>query len=411
MKIQTCRFCDEQLNQVFIDLGESPLSNSFIKPEMITEEERFYPLCTFVCSKCFLVQLGEFESPDKIFRDYAYFSSFSETWLEHAKKYVEMMVMKYNFNEKSKIIEIASNDGYLLKNFKARKASVLGIEPAINVAKVAEENGIPTITEFFGTDLAKKLVNEKNQADLLIGNNVLAHVPELNDFIKGIKIVLKFEGIATLEFPHLLQLIKNNQFDTIYHEHFSYFSLLTAEKIFSCHGLIIFDVEELPTHGGSLRIYVKHEENKSISISNNVKRLISREEEFGLSKISTYSQFQVRIEKLKEDICSFFINAKKQNKKIVCYGAPAKGNTLLNYCKIGTDFIRYTVDRSTHKQGLYLPGTHIFIKDPENILETKPDYVVILPWNLKEEITSQISYIRKWGGKLVTLIPEVNVYS
>ena len=410
MKNQMCRFCNEQLNQIFIDLGESPLANSFIKSDMITEKERFYPLCTFVCSKCFLVQLGEFESPDKIFRDYAYFSSFSETWLEHAKKYVEMMIIKYNLDEKSKIIEIASNDGYLLKNFKARKISVLGIEPAINVAKVAEENGIPTLTEFFGTNIAKKLVKEKNQADLLIGNNVLAHVPDLNDFIKGMKIILKSDGIATLEFPHLLQLIKNNQFDTIYHEHFSYFSLLTAEKIFSHHGLIIFDVEELSTHGGSLRIYVKHEENKSISISNNVKYLIKKEEEFGLSKISTYSQFQGKIEKLKESICNFFTNAKKQNKKVVCYGAPAKGNTLLNYCKINSDFIEYVVDRSQHKQGLYLPGTHITIKDPENIHETKPDYVVILPWNLKEEITSQINYICKWGGRLVTLIPEVNVY-
>jgi 2-polyprenyl-3-methyl-5-hydroxy-6-metoxy-1,4-benzoquinol methylase len=410
MKNQICRFCNEQLNQIFIDLGESPLANSFLKYDMIIKREKFYPLCTFVCSKCFLVQLGEFESPDKIFRDYAYFSSFSETWLEHAKKYVDMMIMKYNLGEKSNIIEIASNDGYLLKNFKARKTSVLGIEPAINIAKVAEENGIPTIMEFFGTELAKKLVNEKNQADLLIGNNVLAHVPDLNDFVKGMKIILKPDGIATLEFPHLLQLIKYNQFDTIYHEHFSYFSFLTAVKIFTYHGLIIFDVEELPTHGGSLRIYVKHEENKSIPINNNVKYLIEKEEEFGLSKIFTYSQFQTKIEKLKENICSFFINAKKQNKKIVCYGAPAKGNTLLNYCKIGTDFIMYTVDRSIHKQGLYLPGTHILIKEPENILETKPDYIVILPWNLKEEITSQISYIRKWGGRIVTLIPEVNIH-
>ena len=362
-----------------------------------------------MCSNCLLVQLEEFESPQSIFTNYAYFSSYSKTWLEHAQEYVNMMITRFGFDEKSQVIEIASNDGYLLQYFKEKNIPVLGIEPAVNVAKVAQDKGISTLTKFFGEKTAKELIDKGIEADLLLGNNVLAHVPKLNDFIKGMKIILKKNGIITMEFPHLLQLIKENQFDTIYHEHFSYFSFLTVQKIFSSHGLTVFDVEEIPTHGGSLRIFLKHDNDNTKPIKDNVKILNSKEIQFGLDKIEIYKTFQKQIEKIKCKIQEFFINTKNEGKKVVGYGAPAKGNTLLNYCKITSELMEYTVDISNYKQGMFLPGTHIPIVNPEKIKDTKPDYVFILPWNLKNEIMEQMNIIRKWGGKFVIPIPEVKI--
>jgi len=404
-----CRFCKAPLSRIFVDLGMSPLSNSFLKPEMLNEKEAFYPLRVFVCEKCFLVQLSEFESPQNIFNDYAYFSSYSDSWLKHAENYVKMMMIKFQINEENLVIELASNDGYLLQYFKKSGIPILGIEPAANVAKVAESKGIPTMVKFFGVDTAKELVSKKKQPHLIVGNNVLAHVPNLNDFVKGMKILLNHNGIITMEFPHLLQLIKNNQFDTIYHEHFSYFSLLTVIKIFSSHGLTIFDVEEIPTHGGSLRIYVTHSKNNTFHMSKKVDELINSEKKFGLTNITTYTEFSKKVQEIKKNIREFFINAKKEEKKIFCYGAAAKGNTLLNYCSIGNDFVDCVLDLSPYKQGLFLPGTHIPIKNPDYIKKIKPNYLVILPWNLKEEIMEEMSFIREWRGKFVVLIPEVKI--
>jgi 2-polyprenyl-3-methyl-5-hydroxy-6-metoxy-1,4-benzoquinol methylase len=404
-----CRFCNESLTNIFADLGTSPLSNAFLTKEMLSNLEKIYPLCAYVCDNCFLVQLPEFEKPENIFEDYVYFSSYSSTWLHHAENYVNMMIERFSFNERSQIIEIASNDGYLLQFFKKKNIPILGIEPAVNVAKVAKEKGIPTLTKFFSVNTANELKKESKLADLIIGNNVLAHVPDLNNFVKGLKILLKPTGIITLEFPHILQLIQKNQFDTIYHEHFSYFSLLTAQKIFSFHGLTIFDAEEIPTHGGSLRIYLKHSESENISINQKVDILLKKEKQFGLENISTYKNFTKKVKKIKEKLQEFFITAKKSGKKIVCYGAAAKGNTMLNYCKIGNEFIDYVVDQNPHKQKLFLPGTHIPIKSPDEIQKTKPDYVVIIPWNLKEEIMEQMKYIRDWGGKFMIPIPEVSI--
>ena len=410
MKSPKCRFCNSLLRHSFADLGMSPLANSFLNQSQLKNEEFFYPLHVFVCEKCLLVQLEEFETPDKIFSDYAYFSSYSETWLNHAEDYVEMMISGFKINQKSHVVEVASNDGYLLQFFKKKNIPVLGIEPAVNIAEVANNKGVPTITKFFGENTAKELSDLGKQADVLIGNNVLAHVPNLNDFVSGLRTLLKPGGVITLEFPHLLQLIRYNQFDTIYHEHFSYFSLIVVQKIFSFHKLTVFDVEELPTHGGSLRVFIKHEYEKP-QIGNNVYKLIEKEKKFGLDNIVTYTRFQEKIEEIKKNIRTFFVSAKKDNKTIIGFGAPAKGNTLLNFCKIGTEFLDYVVDNSPHKQGLYLPGTHIPITNPQKIHDTKPDYVIILPWNIKEEIIDRISFIRKWGGKHVTLIPEVKISS
>jgi len=410
MKSLKCRFCNTKLEKIFVDLGLSPLANSFIRQDMLDLPETGYPLKAFVCTKCFLVQLEEFETPQKIFKEYAYFSSYSDSWLKHAENYVNMVLRRFRFDHQCLVVEIASNDGYLLQYFKKMKIPVLGIEPAMNVAKVAEEKGIPTLTKFFGTETVKQLIIDNKKADLLIGNNVLAHVPNLNDFVKALKFLLKPYGIITMEFPHLLPLIQQNQFDTIYHEHFSYFSLFTVQKIFSHHSLSIFDVEELPTHGGSLRIYVKHLENNKIEIRNSIDQLLKKEEKFGLLKFNTYQNFSRRVLKVKKDLLDFFAEVNKKSKKMVCYGAPAKGNTLLNYCGIDASMIEYTVDRNPHKQGLFLPGTHIPIKNPKIIQETKPDYLLILPWNLKEEIMEQMNFIRSWGGKFVVPVPEMNVY-
>ena len=406
-----CRFCNEPLTNIFADLGTSPLSNRFLKKEMLDETEKKYPLCVHVCDNCFLVQLSEFETPENIFEDYAYFSSYSITWLQHAENYVNMMIQKFGFNEKNLVIEIASNDGYLLQFFKRKNIPILGVEPAANIAKVAKEKGIPTITKFFGVNTANELREEGKLADLIVGNNVLAHVPNLNDFVKGLKILLEPNGIITMEFPHLLQLIQQNQFDTIYHEHFSYFSFLVVQKIFSSYQLTIFDVDEISTHGGSLRIYARHEENENYEISNNVKKILQKEIEFGLTDISTYINFQNQINQTKKNIREFFVSAKEAHKKIVGYGAAAKGNTLLNFCELGKDFVEFIVDRSPHKQGLFLPGSHIPVKSVSNLQEVKPDYVVILPWNLKDEIVMQTNYIKNWGGKFVILIPKVQIFS
>jgi len=404
-----CRFCNENLDITFADLGSSPLSNSFLKKSDLIEKEEIFPLHVYVCTNCFLVQLEKFKNPDKIFRDYAYFSSYSETWINHASEYVDKVIDKFELDKNNFVIEIASNDGYLLQNFKNKNIPCLGIEPALNVAKVAKEKGINTIVEFFGTKIAKKLSLKQQKADLLIGNNVLAHVPDINDFVKGMKILLNSNGIITVEFPHLMKLIQENQFDTIYHEHFSYFSLYTIMKIFEEHNLKIFDVEKLETHGGSLRVYATHKKNTTHIINNEVKKVLEEEIEFGIKHISTYTNFQNKIIKVKKQLLNFVGNAKKEKKKIVCYGAAAKGNTLLNYCNIGLDHIDYVVDRSFYKQGLYLPGTHIPIKNPDEIKRTKPDYVLILPWNLQEEISNQINFIKEWDGKFVIPIPEVKI--
>lgn len=404
-----CRFCHKLLGQTFIDLGMSPLSNAFLIEKQLNAAERFYPLHTYICESCLLVQLEEFETPNQIFEDYAYFSSYSESWLRHAKTYTQEMIDRFGFNQTSQVIEIASNDGYLLQYFQEQGIPVLGIEPAVNVAKVAKTKGIPSLVKFFGVETAKALVADRNQADLLLGNNVLAHVPDINDFIAGIKIALKPEGILTMEFPHLLQLIQHNQFDTIYHEHFSYFSFLTVEQVFAAHDLVLFDVEELPTHGGSLRIYGKHSETNTSVISDRVTQLKAKEVQAGLDQIETHLKFADKVKVSKRKLLNCLIEIKSQGQSIVGYGAPAKGNTLLNYCGIRTDFIEYTVDRSPHKQGLFLPGTHIPIYHPDKVRETQPDYLLILPWNLKDEIMQQMAYIREWGGKFVVPIPQVEV--
>ena len=405
-----CRFCDNQLKHTFVDLGLSPLANSYLKAEQLQQMEPFFPLQVYVCETCYLVQLQVFQYPEKIFDDYAYFSSFSESWLKHAETYTELMIKRFGFNCDTQVIEIASNDGYLLRFFKEKDVPVLGVEPAKNVAEEAMKAGIPTVVKFFGTQTAIQLVDEGKRADLLLGNNVLAHVPDLNDFVAGMKCLLKTKGIITMEFPHLLRLIDENQFDTIYHEHFSYFSLITVEKVFKNNGLTIFDVEELSTHGGSLRIYARHDDDISKPISEKVTELKNREEIDGFTNLDYYLSFSEKVNETKRNILDFFVKTKKNEMSITGYGAPAKGNTLLNFCGIRTDFIDYTVDRSPHKQGLFLPGTRIPIFCPDKIKETKPDYLVILPWNIKDEIMEQMSYIRDWGGKFVVLIPEVKVY-
>lgn len=404
-----CRFCCSELTHTFLDLNTSPLANSYLSENDLDKAESFYPLHTYVCKKCFLVQLQQYESPSHIFQDYAYFSSFSDSWLAHAQRYVEMAIQRFQLSSESQVIEIASNDGYLLQYFQREDVPVLGIEPAQNVADKAIENGIATRVDFFSQNIAQELAVQGYQADVIVANNVLAHVPNLMGFISGLKILLKPEGTITIEFPHLLQLITHNQFDTIYHEHFSYFSLFALATIFSSRGLHIYDVEELPTHGGSLRVYVKHEGDHTKDTSTYVSTLMNREKEFGLDNIETYDQFSRKVESLKCDLLDFFITAKREGKTIAGYGAPAKGNTLLNYCGIGREFLSYTVDRNHHKQGLYLPGSRIPIKALEEISITKPDYVFILPWNLKEEIMEQMHFIREWGGKFFVASPHVEV--
>jgi SAM-dependent methyltransferase len=388
----------------------SPLCESYVSSEQLNQMEPFYPLHVYVCDNCFLVQLQEYVTPDHIFTEYAYFSSYADSWLQHAKAYTELMVERFHFNENSQVIELASNDGYLLQYFVEKNIPVLGVEPAKNVAQVAIDKGIPCITEFFGQECARKLVNQGKQADLVVANNVLAHVPDLNDFVAGIKILLKPDGVATGEFQHLMKLMAENQFDTIYHEHFCYHSFIAIEKIFAAHGMTLFDVEEVPTHGGSLRIYARHVDDLSKPVSNRVTELRSREEQDGFNTLERYAQFDEQVRETKRKLLDFLINAKRDGKTVVGYGAPGKGNTLLNYCGIRTDFLDYTVDRNPYKQGMFLPGTHIPIYHPDKIAQTKPDYVLILPWNFKDEIMKQMSFIRDWGGQFVIPIPEVKVY-
>lgn len=405
-----CRFCQNKLKAIFADLGMSPLANSFVKRAESEVGEVFFPLKTFVCEKCFLVQLGEFKSPKEIFKNYAYFSSFSPSWVNHAEQYVNSLVKKFNINKKSLVIEIASNDGYLLQFFKKKNIPVLGIEPAQNVAKNAIKKGIPTITKFFGSKLATELKKSGKKVDCIIANNVLPHTPELTDFIKGLELLINPNGVIVIQFSaYLVPLIKNGQFDHIYHEHFSYFSLTTIKQILKKFKLEIIDVEELNVHGGSLRLYIKKigQEKKE---SKNLKKLLKKEKEFGITKKEKYKNFQNQILEKKINIWKFFSVAKKENKKIACYGAPAKGNTMLNYCQIGKDFINFTVDKNPAKQGKLLPGTHIPIFNLKKINEFKPDYLVILPWNLKEEIVKEMKYIRKWGGKFVVLTPKVKIF-
>ena len=405
-----CRFCNTPLKHTLVDLGMSPLCESFLAADQLNCMEPFYPLHVYVCDSCFLAQLEEYVSPEEIFNEYAYFSSYADSWLKHAKNYTDLMVERFGINKNSLVIELASNDGYLLQNFVQKNIPVLGIEPAKNVAKVAVEKGVPTLVEFFGEKLAQELVSQGKQADLVLGNNVLAQVPDLNDFVKGIKILLKPQGIVTIEFPHLVCLMEENQFDTIYHEHFSYFSFISAEKIFAAHGLALFDVEELPTHGGSLRIYARHIEDGTKPIGERVVELRNREEKAGLTSMSTYAAFSEQVKETKRKLLEFLIKAKREGKTVCGYGAPGKGNTLLNYCGIRTDFLDYTVDRNPYKHGKFTPGTHIPIYSTEKIKETRPDYVFILPWNFKDEIMQQQSYIKEWGGQFVVPIPEVKVF-
>ena len=405
-----CRFCGTRLSHTFVDLGMSPLCQTHISPAQLNHMEPFYPLHAYVCHECLLVQLDEYVAPSDIFSDYAYFSSYSDSWVEHARRYADAMTARFGLAAKSRVVEIASNDGYLLQHFVRKGIPVLGVEPAANVAQVAQEKGIPTTVRFFGRDTAREIVRETGQADLLLGNNVLAHVPKLNDFVAGMKILLKPQGVITMEFPHLYRLMERNQFDTIYHEHFSYFSFSTVEKVFAAHGLVLFDVEELDTHGGSLRIFARHADNGSLPVSAQVDALKRREQNEGFTRLETYSAFAEQVKETKRAILEFLIGAKRSGKTVVGYGAPGKGNTLLNYCGIRQDFIDYTVDRSPYKQGKFTPGTRIPIYDPDRIRETRPDYLFILPWNLKDEIAAQMAYVRDWGGKFVVPIPRVTVF-
>jgi SAM-dependent methyltransferase len=396
------------LTHEFIDLVNAPPSNSFLSPEELNEPEIFYPLKLFVCEKCFLVQIDEYKKSEEIFSDkYAYFSSFSSSWLEHARRYVEMISARLGLTEQSLVVEIGSNDGYLLQYFKEKNIPCLGIEPAKNTAEVARGKGIEVVTKFFGADLAAQLAKQDKKANLLLGNNVLAHVPDINDFVKGLKILLRKDGVITLEFPHLMRLIEENQFDTIYHEHFSYLSFLTVNLIFNKHGLVLFDVEELNTHGGSLRIYARQEEDRSHEISPSVKFLLDKESSVGMNDLSYYSDFQEKADKIKYDLLSFLLEQKREGKKVIAYGAAAKGNTLLNYCGIKKDLMKFVVDASPYKQGKFLPGSQLPVVEEDRIRELRPEYVIILPWNIKDEIMEQLSYIRDWGGKFVVSVPAV----
>ena len=406
---RTCRFCRSEKNRTFVDLGTSPLANSYIRPDQLSDLEPFFALHPFVCEECYLVQLEAFETPENIFGDYAYFSSFSDTWLEHCRTYAATISRRLGLNESSLVVEVASNDGYLLQYFKQAGIPVLGVEPAVNVARAAEESGIRTLVDFFGVRLAEEMRKNGRRADLLIGNNVLAHVPDINDFVAGLKLALKPQGVLTMEFPHLLELMAHNQFDTIYHEHFSYLSFYTVMEIFRRHGLTVFDVDLLPTHGGSLRVYARNTEDDSKGVTRAAEDLLKRELDAGINRMDTYLDFSERVQAVKRNLLRFLIQAREDGKQVVGYGAPAKACTLLNYCGVGTDLLPYTVDRSPHKQGLYLPGRRIPIESPDKIRETRPEYVLILPWNIKEEIMAHMSDVRDWGGRFVVPIPDVEV--
>jgi SAM-dependent methyltransferase len=410
LAVARCRFCGMGLKRTFIDLGMSPLCESYPTRDDLKRGEMYYPLHVYVCDHCFLVQLEEYESAENIFTEYAYFSSYSDSWLKHAENYCQKMASRFALGPKSFVVEVASNDGYLLQYFVRQNVSVLGIEPAGNVARVAGEKGVPTLVRFFGAELAEELASHGRCADLVLGNNVLAQVPDLNDFVEGLKILLKPHGVLTLEFPHLLRLIEHNEFDTIYHEHFSYFSMLTTVRILEAHGLKAFDVEELPTHGGSLRVYACRTEDRTHRIEPAVRNLTAAEERAGLASAEGYETFAATVKETKMALLEFLLAAAREGKSVAGYGAPGKSATLLHYCGIGKDLIQYTVDRSPYKQGRYLPGSRIPIYHPDRIRETKPDYVVILPWNLKDEIMGQLQFIREWGGRFVVPIPKAAVY-
>jgi SAM-dependent methyltransferase len=404
-----CRFCGQTLRTTFVDLGMSPFCQTHIEPRQLNHMEPFFPLHAWVCERCFLVQLEEYVAPANIFSEYAYFSSYADSWVEHARKYSVLMRQRFGIGPDSLVVEIASNDGYLLQHFVAAGVPVLGIEPAANVAKVAQEKGIRTTVCFHGRSSADNIVASYGQADLLLGNNVLAHVPDLNDFVAGMKRLLKPSGVITMEFPHLQRLMEQNQFDTIYHEHFSYFSFFTVEQVFAAHDLTVFDVDELPTHGGSIRIYARHTGDSSKPVSERAQQLRARELALGFNRLQTYQNFAEQVKSTKRKILSLLIDLKNRGKSIVGYGAPGKGNTLLNYCGIRTDMLSYTVDRNPYKQGKYTPGTHIPIFSPDRLRDTRPDYVFILPWNLKDEISAQMSFVREWGGQFIVPIPEPQI--
>jgi len=405
-----CRFCGEGLQRTFVDLGMSPLCETYPTEVDLNQGESFYPLHAFICERCFLVQLEQYESLEAIFSEYAYFSSYSCSWLKHCENYCNKMIEGFGLNGQSLVVEVASNDGYLLQYFAQRKIPILGIEPAANVAKVAVEKGVPTLVEFFGTRLAKDLAAKGRFADLIVGNNVLAQIPNLNDFVQGLEILLKPHGVLTLEFPHLLQLIQHNEFDTIYHEHFSYFSMMTAVRILEAHGFKAFDVEELSTHGGSLRVYACRAEDQIHTVECSVDDLIAAEKRAGLDSLEGYESFAQQVKLTKWALLEFLLQAARSGKSVVGYGAPGKSATLLNYCGIKKDLIQYTVDRNPYKHGRFLPGTRIPIYHPDRLRVTKPDYVVILPWNLKDEVMEQLQFIREWGGRFVVPIPTTKVY-
>ncbi|MEZ5333540.1 MAG: class I SAM-dependent methyltransferase [Thermoanaerobaculia bacterium] len=409
MPSSTCRACDAPLERVFADLRSSPLANSYLEPDRLAAPEPYFPLTVYVCERCRLVQLPAWESPENIFSDYAYFSSFSDSWLDHARRYVEAVTERFGLGGDSRVVEVASNDGYLLQYFVERGIPVLGIEPAANVARAAVDRGIPTRVEFFGADGARRLVEEGTRADLLLGNNVLAHVPDIRDFVTGLATLLAPTGVLTMEFPHLLRLIEQNQFDTIYHEHYSYLSLAVVRSLFAARGLTVFDVEELPTHGGSLRVFARREEDSSKPVEDRVGALLEVEREAGLEDLETYDRFDERVRETKRKLLEFLIRVRREGASVVGYGAAAKGNTLLNYCGIGTDLVDYVVDRSPHKQGRYLPGSRLPIHAPEKIAETRPDYVLVLPWNLVDEIVGQMAHVRDWGGRFCVAIPELTI--
>jgi SAM-dependent methyltransferase len=406
---RTCRFCGTDLRYSFVDLGMSPLCERYVPADRLDEMEPFYPLLALVCHECLLVQLGEYVAAEDIFSEYAYFSSYSDSWVEHARRYAHRMIAELGLGPKSLVVEVASNDGYLLQHFLEQGVPVLGIEPAANVARVAEGRGVPTIVRFFGRALAHELAAQGRKADLVVGNNVLAQVPDLNDFVEGLAAILKPSGTLTLEFPHLLRLIEGNQFDTIYHEHFSYFSLHTAQRILEAHGLAVFDVEELPTHGGSLRIFAAPSGSGRTNGAGRLERVRAEEQRAGLTTLEGYGSFAPRVAEAKWRLLEFLIGARRSGRTVVGYGAPGKGNTLLNYCGVRTDLLDFVVDRNPYKQGKFLPGTRVPIHAPERLREARPDYVLILPWNLEREIVSQLAYIREWGGRFVVPIPSVRI--
>ncbi len=406
----SCRFCGTRLEHTFVDLGTSPLCQRHVTPARFNHAESLYPLHVYVCHECFLVQLPQYVAREEIFDgDYAYFSSFSDTWLKHAQDYTEKMTNRFGLGKQSRVVEVASNDGYLLQYFVQKGIPALGIEPTANTAAAAEKKGVKSLVKFFGKETAREVRRDFGPVDLLLGNNVLAHVPDINDFVGGMKILLADKGVVTMEFPVLSKLIENNYFDTIYHEHFSYLSFTTVERIFAHHGMTLFDVDQLSTHGGSIRIYAKHTEDTSKPISENVHAIKAKEKAAGHFDLQYYADFDQRVRETKRKILSFLIQAKRDGKSVAAYGAPGKGNTLLNYCGIRSDFIDYTVDRNPHKQGNFLPGTRIPILSPDEITRTKPDYLFILVWNLKDEVMKQMNPIRAWGGQFVVPLPELQV--